>query len=331
MKTVELKKIFFQTKIFPIMIFIIISSVPVISASEKFNFSLSPEIGLLNGHIYEYVFEDVCTNTNHLESKLDWEVQNIPFVEISTNFDFFKYINLCVNGKIGIPKTSGYMKDYDWLNYLYWPDDNPTELTNYSISTNKLNTFYSLNASLGINFFINKNNKITIFAAYDYFYIGFDAYDGYYSYKNYNWKKISLSGKVISYFQEYNSFLVGIKTNHKISKWNLDFLLSFSPNLCTNNALDFHYLTSTLYWDNIKNIFQLNTKFSSSFKIGKHSKIGASFACKYIPLSKGNNYSTDISSEGEIIGKNWDKPEPEVFGGTSNFLYSFSIFYNIGF
>lgn len=298
-------------------------------ASEKFHFSLTPEIGLLNGNIYEYVFEDACTNTNNLVSKLDWEVQNIPFVEISTNFDFFKYINFSFGGKIGLPKKSGFIKDYDWLNYYYWQDDDPTELTHFSISTNKLNSFYSLNASLGINFPINKNNKITVFTAYDYFYIGFDAYDGYYSYKNYNWKKTALSGKVISYFQEYNTFLVGIKTNHKISKWNFDFLVSFSPNLCTNNALDFHYLTSTLYWDNIKNVFQLNTKFSSSFEIEKHSKIGFSFSCKYIPVSKGKNYYTQISSDGKIIGTNWSTQN--AFGGSSNFLYAFSIFYNLGF
>lgn len=298
-------------------------------ASENFHFSLTPEIGLLNGNIYEYVFEDACTNTNNLVSKLDWEVQNIPFVEISTNFDFFKYINFSFGGKIGLPKKSGFIKDYDWLNYCYWQDDDPTELTHFSISTNKLNTFYSLNASLGINFSINKNNKITIFTAYDYFYIGFDAYDGYYSYKNYDWEKITLSGKVISYFQEYNTFLVGIKTNHKISKWNFDFLVSFSPNLCTNNALDFHYLTSTLYWDNIKNVFQLNTKFSSSFEIEKHSKIGISFSCKYVPTSKGKNYYTQISSEGKITGTNWSTQN--AFGGSSNFLYSFFIFYNLGF
>lgn len=329
MKDEKLRKIFFQTKIFSIMIFVIISSAPFISASEKFNFSLNSEIGLLNGKIYEYVFEEACTNTNHMESKLDWDVQNIPFVEISTNFNFFKYINFSFGGKIGLPKKSGFMQDYDWLNYSYWPDDNPTELTNYSISNNKLNNFYSLNASLGFNFFLNKNNQITIFTAYDYFYIGFDAYDGYYSYKAYNWKNIALSGKVISYFQEYNSFLIGIKTNHKISKWNFDFLLSFSPNLSTNNALDFHYKTYTLYWDNIKNIFQLNVKISSSFKIGNHSKIGISGAFKYIPLSKGNNYFTEISSEGKITGNNWYKTE--AFGGTSNFLYAFSVFYKIDF
>lgn len=328
MKNEKLRNFFFQTKIFPIMIFIIVSSASFSSASEKFNFSIKPEFGILNGHIYEYVFDESSSNTNNIVSKLDWEVIAIPYAELSTNFNFFKYINLCVNGKVGIHKKSGYMQDYDWLEYT-------TELTNYSKSTNKLNSFYTINASLGANIYATQNLIFTIFAAYDYMYIGFDSYDGYNSYKTNNWKNISMSGKVISYFQEYNSCFFGIKSQFLINRFEFSSDLSFCPTLSVNNALDYHYIngkqagTGTLYWDNITSIFQLKQKLSILYNINKHSKIGISSAFKYIPISKGDDYCTKITSEGKIL----DSTNFSYGGiaGSSAILWTFSIFYDFNF
>lgn len=293
-------------------------------ALKKFNFSIKPEFGILNGHIYEYVFDETSSNTDNILSKLDWEIVAIPYAELSATFDFFKYINLCLNGKIGIPKTSGFMQDYDWLEYT-------TELTNYSKSTNKLNSFYAINASLGANIYATQNLLFTIFAAYDYMYIGFDSYDGYYSYKTYNWEKISMSGKVISYFQEYNSCFLGIKSQFLIkNRFEIYSDLSFCPTLSTNNSLDYHYINTTtggtLFWDHITNIFQLKQKISFLYKINNHSKIGLSGSFKYIPISKGDDYYTKITSDGNIL-----ESATFSFGGTagsSAILWTISAFYS---
>lgn len=318
----------FRNKFGMTFIFLFLFSISTF-ASEKFNFSIKPEFGILNGHIYEYVFDEKSSNTNNIFSKLDWELITIPYAELSTNFNFFKYINLCINGKFGFPKTSGYMQDYDWLEYT-------TELTNYSKSTNKLNSYYNINASLGANIYATQNLIFTIFAAYDYMYIGFDAYDGYKSYRSDNWEIISMSGKVISYFQEYNSCFFGIKSQFLINN-RFEFFsdLSFCPTLSVNNALDYHYInrnepgTGTLFWDHITNIFQLKQKFSFLYNINKHSKIGISGAVKYIPISKGDDYSTIITSDGKIL-------DSTVFSyvgtaGASAILWSVSVFCNFNF
>ena len=194
------KKLFFSLFTLVIVNFIFAEN-KIVSVDAKAN------ISLLNGSISEYVFDPASHNTDDVLSRLDWDVKNVPIVSASVDLTLFKYAYFNLGAGFGFPSTpSGNMQDYDWLN--------GTELTNYSIHDNFLNSYRNIFVKIGYNFCLPLKITITPFVAYNYEYLGFDSFDGYeeckLDYYNYR-EKEELSGIVISYFQETNAFLVGIK------------------------------------------------------------------------------------------------------------------------
>ena len=178
----------------------------IISVDAKAN------ISLLNGSISEYVFDPASHNTDDVLSRLDWDVKNVPIVSVSVDLTLFKYAYFNLGAGFGFPSTpSGNMQDYDWLHCYEFglPEQYGTELTNYSIHDNFLNSYRNIFVKIGYNFYLPLKITITPFVAYNYEYLGFDGFDGYRKYKKENWQKIEFSGNVISYFQETNAFLVG--------------------------------------------------------------------------------------------------------------------------
>ena len=85
-------------------------------ASENFKMTTHAGFGILHGNIIEEVYSPECRNTGNMLSKLDWEVTAVPYFEAGASFDIFKYINIGIRGRVGIPVDSGNMQDYDWLN-----------------------------------------------------------------------------------------------------------------------------------------------------------------------------------------------------------------------
>ena len=154
----------------------------IISVDAKAN------ISLLNGSISRYVFDPASHNTDDVLSRLDWDVKNVPIVSASVDLTLFKYAFFSTGISLGFPSTpSGNMQDYDWLNY-------DTELTNYSIHDNFLNSYRNIFVKIGYNFYLPLKITITPFVAYNYEYLGFDGFDGYRKYKKENWQKIEFSG-----------------------------------------------------------------------------------------------------------------------------------------
>ena len=90
------------------------------------------------------------------------------------------YVSL--SGSFGIPKESGYMQDYDWLNSFAkidkdipdsWYDDGFSELTNYSKHTNELVKYIStINAVITFAKFValSITKKIKIVPFFSNFY-----------------------------------------------------------------------------------------------------------------------------------------------------------------
>lgn len=302
-----------------------------IDVNSSINFST--ELSLLNGNISEFVFDAKNSNTDHIESQLDWDIKNIPVIIIDENIDFLRYFNIEMKTLIGIPKRSGNMQDYDWLNSIYtsWKDDAPTELTNYSIHDNFLGKYISFFISAGGNIYLPAEIKLTPFITYQYEYISFASKDGYKTYKAENWVKKSFSGKVISYKQEMMALLLGLKLNINTiphTYINLDF--SLSPKMTFLNALDYHYLNQgsggTLFWDKMANLWQINSNAVIQYKINNNHALGISGRIQYIPLGYGPTYSKYLDSDGNIISEKWYAQSSK--GGTKRFIWSLGLNYS---
>ena len=287
----------------------------IISVDAKAN------ISLLNGSISRYVFDPASHNTDDVLSRLDWDVKNVPIVSASVDLTLFKYAYFNLGAGFGFPSTpSGNIQDYDWLNY-------DTELTNYSIHDNFLNSYRNIFVKIGYNFYLPLKITITPFVAYNYEYLGFDGFDGYRKYKKENWQKIEFSGNVISYFQETNAFLVGIKLiSPVLFNLKIDGEFLISPYTSNINALDKHHIRKTHFMDLMPWSYQLQSSLNLSYSIQKHHKIFVQGFLQYIPVSKGNDYFRYTDENGNYTPTYWTI-DKSCQGGTSRFLWQISLGY----
>ena len=296
----------------------------IISVDAKAN------ISLLNGSISEYVFDPASHNTDDVLSRLDWDVKNVPIVSASVDLTLFKYAYFNLGAGFGFPSTpSGNMQDYDWLHCYEFglPEQYGTELTCYSIHDNFLNSYRNIFVKIGYNFYLPLKITITPFVAYNYEYLGFDGFDGYRKYKKENWQKIEFSGNVISYFQETNAFLVGIKLiSPVLFNLKIDGEFLISPYTSNINALDKHHIRKTHFMDLMPWSYQLQSSLNLSYSIQKHHKIFVQGFLQYIPVSKGNDYFRYTDENGNYTSTDWTIVK-SCQGGTSRFLWQISLGY----
>ena len=303
----------------------------IISVDAKAN------ISLLNGSISEYVFDPASHNTDDVLSRLDWDVKNVPIVSASVDLTLFKYAYFNLGAGFGFPSTpSGNMQDYDWLNCIPknggfgLPKQYGTELTNYSIHDNFLNSYRNIFVKIGYNFYLPLKITITPFVAYNYEYLGFDSFDGYeeckLDYYNYR-EKEELSGIVISYFQETNAFLVGVKLiSPVLFNLKIDGEFLISPYTSNINTLDKHHLRQTHFLALMPWSYQLQSSLNLSYSIQKHHKIFVQGFLQYIPVSKGNDYLRKTDENGNYTSTDWTI-DKGCRGGTSRFLWQISLGY----
>ncbi len=298
------------------------------SQNEIISFSISENIGLLNGSIKEYVYWfGECLNDDGLLSRLDWDVKNIFYLEQKIRFDIAKYLYLGLDVFSAFSKKSGNMQDYDWLNYQHWPDDNPTELTNYSIHDNYLSDFTKINFFLGMNFFIIPQTVLSACVGFEYSSISFDGTDGYRTYKAENWIPYAFEGKVISYKQIFHTPFIGLSLRTRIiPRFLINTDIAISPFLTTIDAYDYHWVRNIVFWDNIINSFALKISTGVSYNFAKHHNIGLTASINYTPISIGTDYSNSLDSEGNIKSDN-DWIGQSCHGGSSNFLWSIALAY----
>ena len=304
-------------------------------STNDFSVSLSPYFFLRNGSINEYVFNSACLNTGNKESQLDWDVENIPFLGFQSEIKFYRNFYFGLNAFTSIAeKRSGYMQDYDWLNSLggiygthtEWKKQDPTELTNYSIHDNYFKQWYGISFDFGGTFTVFENYTLMPYVSYEYEYFAFEAYDGYCEYKENNRAKDYFSGRVISYFQEYNALFCGLKFKTEFfNRLDLKLDLRLSPWTCFLIARDNHYLGHYAFIDDIKNTFVLEGKCFIGYKISQNHFIKFMAQTQYIPISKGQDYKGTIDSDGNLIDS--VVGIRNVNGGTSRFVWDLSICY----
>ena len=302
-----------------------------------FQIDVGSEFGILNGALHEYVFADESKNTDHMMSRLDWDVVAIPYTELNGTINLFKYVYINASGRIGFPCDSNFMQDYDWLNstppnsHPEWKDDNPTELTNYSKHNNELVNYYNVCAKVGGNIPIGKNVVLSPFVGYEYSYISMLASEGYCIYKQYDFdKRPTSSGPNISYAQESNSFIVGLNCDlNMIPRVPISFYFQAVP--CTGQllALDLHYQRKDVrtpyglgFLDVYNYFFQFESKISAFFEFNKYLKMGGNAFIQYLPLQKGLTALGPIR-EGGLPPTEFSLQSSE--GGVGRLLYGFSI------
>lgn len=294
-----------------------------------FSMKITSEFSFANGSINEYVFDKACKNTDNKESELDWDIKMIPLLSLEADFDIIKYIHLGIDGYFGLPNRSGNMQDYDWLNSVTdnWKDQDPKELTNYSIHDNYLEKYIGFRLLGGGNIYLPLEIKITPLIGYQYEFIYFNGVNGYATYKSKNWKKEDFSGAVIAYKQELNAFLAGFSADIKsIPRTYIyaDFICS--PAMTFINALDYHYIRNQLFWDKFTNLWQFKGKLKAQYKFGKYSSAGLSTSIQYIPTVKGPSSWKYLKADGSPSPGNWTKTE--VNGGTRRLIWTLGLNYS---
>ena len=301
--------------------------------TDYLSMKITPEIFLLNGTINEYVFSQSCSNTNNKLSELVWDIKNVPVFSLTSDFDILKYLYTGVTGSFVIPCSSGNMQDYDWLNSTTskWKNADPTALTNYSNHNNKINKCLRLSIELGGNIYLPADIKITPYIGYQYEYIGFDGSDGYCIYKQDNYKPGTFTGKVISYSQEMNACLTGVKVSFdKIPRTSISGNFCFSPALTFLNAMDYHYLKSTYgtaYWDSFSNMWLIQADMNIQYKFNKNHASGISGFIQFIPESRGTTSTSYLGSNGLPSYARWTKSSTEN-GGTKRLIWGISLNYS---
>lgn len=300
-------------------------------AKDKLNFEIQPEFGIYHGSISETVFDDVIKNTNHLESQLDWDIPAIPYFGGTVGITALKYIYAEAGFSYAIPGDSGFMQDYDWLNTYYYKNDDPTEVTNYSIHNNYLDEFYRISFSLGGLLPFGKIIKIIPLISYDYELISFTGSNGYGTYKTKNWKKEVFTGRVISYKQETNALSFGLRASLFPVKYiTINGLFTYSPALTNLVAIDYHYIRSQAFMDKISDASSIHAKLSVFYNLNKMNSLGLICNFQYIPSATGTDFSNALDANGNLIkNKQWSKTS--ALGGTYRTLWSWSIVYSLNF
>ena len=319
----------------------ILSFTPLFSLSnEILKVDLQQEFGILHGSISEYVFEDVIRNTDNMESRLDWDISAIPYTGLSAEFTLFKHFLVGINGIIGIPVNSGKMQDYDWLNSIGgangthkdWIDEDPCELTNYSIHDNHLDQYYRLNFELGGNITPFDFLSISPVISYQYSIIQFSGSNGYKEYKDDNFIKQTFDGKVISYAVETNSFCFGLKTDFTPLKClNIDADVYYSPKLTYIETLDRHFLGSVAFYDKINGTSLVRTDLNIQYVFKEAHRLGVKCGFEYIPVSCGQDYQKPLDRDGNPNKTfSWGNPTGAE-GGVSETLWNWSVIYTCRF
>ena len=305
------------------------------------SFRITPRFEVLNGSVNEYVFDELNLNTDNKVSQLDWDIKNIPVFGLKADFDILQYMYVSLSGSFGIPKESGYMQDYDWLNSFAkidkdipdsWYDDGFSELTHYSKHTNELVKYIDFYVSAGYNIYTPYNLKITPFLSYQYESIHLAGKYGFGRYKSddksFVIKDYSNYNKVISYLQEINAMFIGLSVkfdNIPHTSLSADFMVS--PKMTFINAVDYHYTRQEVFWDKISNSWQLKGNIEAQYKFNRYNKTGIFSSFQYIPVSKGDTSKKYLNSDGTIKTEKWCQIGKNS-GGTSRFIWSIGINYS---
>lgn len=303
---------------------------------EMFSLSLRPDLSFMTGDIKEYVVDPKCPNTDNVVSRLDWHIKGMPVISIDAKGTFFKYGFINVDAKLGVPNSNSTIEDYDWLNYMNnkWKNDSPTEVTNYSCSTNVIQKYSDVSVFLGGNFYIPYDVTISPFIGYHYDFVEMDAQNGYYSYKKNDWSELPLHGRGIKYKQESNAFMVGMNIlADSLPHFTFESSYRVSPYLFFLQDLDYHYTRELIFYDKMDNTFSFEMKHIIMFDFGSRKEkepshsFGVTGYMHYLKFVEGSTSTGKITSNGSLVQDSFQRSNG--IAGASRFLWSVGLIYQL--
>lgn len=301
---------------------------------ENFSVSIKPEIGVLNGQINEYVFS-INNGSWYTESRLDWQVNAIPYAGVEVESKLYDKFSISMGGRVGLPKRSGIMEDFDWLNIT-----DLTRFTNYSRHENYLLGYEKFGVSFGWYFYpVSWVSVMPFFSVSEETYL-FDGRNGYTQYASYGFWNAGLpkdyceedeypDGRVISYSQDRYLIDLGLRTDIKLSRL---FELSLAGRIGFYNQIKGHdYHLNIIkkyreYQDVIAGLMPSEYDFAAEFSIllNKHNKVSLKTDYQIVPVVQG---STDTR---EIGKTDWDNHFTGGCGAGSKIL-NVSLMYSLMF
>ena len=299
-----------------------------------FNISLSPEFGLINGTIFEEVWNasmsysstTVTYNKTTMLSRLDWQLNNAPYIGIGSEILINKKYLIDFSYSGGLTRESGIMEDYDWKK-----TDEPDHLTNYSRHALIINNYTQINANIGYLFNFKSSIPFCVIPkiGVNYFSFDFSGYGGYKQYESEGWQANYNSFKdqiVISYKQSYVAPRFSFYTNiNKSGLIEFEYGLGVSY-IKSFDAIDSHIIKHEYFDDKLQNIWILDGELKLLYKINKFNKIGIKGSFSTMQDSYGFTYTSTTSDK--IFS---DKPISGNLGGSNNCLFKYSVFYVLSF
>ena len=288
------------------------------------NFDISTDVGMYNGVENEYVFYKMTDGTYGKISELNWELYNIPVLELKSKVSYKNfYINL--SGFYGLPFYDGNsMTDSDWQNiYLYidrttylsnCPDKYRYVLTDYTKGTNEIKYLMEGGIKIGWDFNINSKNKISPFAGLDLNYIYMESYDhqGYHHGNSYEdsdgylyYESLSSSvddeGGIFEVsLNKYSYFTwIGAAYTFDIKHFSVNASAAISPFIYVD-SLDNHS-SEYFFYDRMFGYFQaLKGDVYLFVKFNKHNSLYFNSSARYLFMARGKDYRaserTDVFS-----------------------------------
>lgn len=296
--------------------------------SDQKNYEVTGSFSIMNGSISEYVFSPYCMNVDDVESRLDWDISNIPLFSCSVNYSNDSLF-LSLKSDFSFLSSSGNMQDYDWLNFQSYPSDDPTEITNYSIHSNTLSSYMNFSIIAGKNLSNSKHFNFIPFIEFDFGYFNMDGTDGYRTYKSEGWMQYDLDGKIISYEQYSYLFFFGTRMDFTFSpSFSINFSGAISPFLSYINSFDYHWVNKTIggtiFNDVFLSDFVIKGSAGCSYIINSNLKISIDSSVTYIPICKGVTYVNSLDSDGNIISNTYHKSLSST-SRTNRFLWNAGI------
>ena len=240
--------------------------------------SLAASGGLTSGEAKEIVYSE-----NHKLSELVWPLDPAYLLGLDARFQWARGFGIGARASFGIPGEAGTLTDSDFMNVDV---TGCSAKTHYSEHDARLDHLVSIDLAASWRFKlpargIASEGPITVmpFAGIRYFSLKWTGSDGYYQYGTKSGKvyaewspdmpKVSLSGKIVEYRQEYFAPIAGIEVSCPIgSSLAVAAELTGSPAVwCTDLAE--HLLTYTDYHDYLSGGFLIEPRARVSWMPSK--------------------------------------------------------------
>jgi len=300
---------------------IILFCAPVVHAqiNKGYSFSLCPQFGFLYGQAEEIVYPPPEKKADLL-SQLLWDMKPVFYYGLLIDFSparpmerwgLFSGLSI----KFGIPGPSGVMEDRDWNS------DENADLTNFSSHDNITNEIFLLDFSSGVSFPFFNALLVKAFVNISYMNLRFYGENGYRTYAEdlgsgkygpiADAPKVPMSGKVISYSQEWFYAAPGVSAGYGYKDLFLAEISFLITPLVFCADLDEHILRGWQFKDKMNGGIMLEPGFRFSFNINKWLGISSDISWRYISGTRGPAYLK------KTIGKGNYEPAGEAGAGLS--------------